>query len=121
MKKLILCVAITFCGLTLAGAAQDEPEQLEISVLTTEKGNERSSFFYVEAFLYRASKTIEVLLDDSGDANFRIYDDQGQEYESVEERLNGFNRVRLAVPDIPGRYCLWICSNSMMACGYFRI
>lgn len=119
MKRLILCVAAVFCALTLTQAAQDEPEQLEVEVFTTGKGYERSGYFYVEAFLYRTSMTIEVLMDDYGEAAFRIYDDLGNEYESVEEHLDGFKRVSLAVPDIPGRYCLWICSNSMMACGYF--
>ena len=34
MKRLILCVAAVFCALTFARAAQDEPEQLEISAQT---------------------------------------------------------------------------------------
>lgn len=119
MKKLILCVVAALCSLTLTQAAQEEPEQLEISVLTTEKGDERSGYLYVEAFLYRTSKTIEVLMDDYGEAAFRIYDDIGNEYESVEESLNGFKRVSLAVPDIPGRYCLWISSASVTAFAYF--
>ena len=121
MKRLILCVAAVFCALTFAQAAQDEPEQLEVEVFTTGKGYERSGYFYVGAFLYRTSMTIEVLMDDYGEAAFRIYDDLGNEYESVEESLNGFERVLLTVPDIPGRYCLWISSASVTAFAYFDV
>ncbi len=65
--------------------------------------------------------TIEVLMDDYGEAAFRIYDDIGNEYESVEEHLDGFKRVSLAVPDIPGRYCLRISSASVTAFAYFDV
>ncbi len=87
MKKIILCVTAVFCALTFTQAAQDEPEQLEIEFFTAEKEDERSGCLYVEAFLYRTSRTIEVLVDDYGEASFWIYDDIGNEYESVEEHL----------------------------------
>lgn len=119
MRKLLLCIAVVLCGTVLLQAAQEEPEQLEITVLTTEKENERSGSFYVEAFLYRASRTIEVLMDDSGETDFRIYDAQGQEWEFIREYISGYRRVRLVMPDNPGRYCLWISSTSAIAIAYF--
>lgn len=119
MRKLLLCIAVVLCGTVLLQAAREEPEQLEITVLTTEKENERSGSFYVEAFLYRASRTIEVLMDDSGETDFRIYDAQGQEYCSTCEYVYETGGIRIALPDTPGYYCLWICSKSVVAYGYF--